>query len=219
MILPCCVACALLGKDEAALAAAAIATLLLIHERRVICAICDTLLSFDRQSTVLIGTPRRSRLSEAIFRHLLKPFCHDVDAQSIADLTCPWRIANFRSNPPEWRKSLLPVKPDTVIGWHRKGLRLYWKWKSRCGPVGRPGDANGNPRADPQHELFEHTPGSAEAARRTAQAWDRGGPGDRREAHGEAPQAAFADVADVSGESLEGSGLGGLHHRYERRIA
>jgi transposase InsO family protein len=28
------------------------------------------------------------------------------------------------------------VKPDTVIRWHRKGFRLYWRWKSR-GP-GRP---------------------------------------------------------------------------------
>lgn len=30
---------------------------------------------------------KSSRLSEAKFRHLLKLFCHDVDAQSIADLT------------------------------------------------------------------------------------------------------------------------------------
>jgi hypothetical protein len=25
------------------------------------------------------------------------------------------------------------VKPETVIGWHRKGFRFYWKWKSRRG--------------------------------------------------------------------------------------
>jgi hypothetical protein len=24
------------------------------------------------------------------------------------------------------------VKPDTIIRWHRKGFRLYWRWKSRC---------------------------------------------------------------------------------------
>jgi putative transposase len=29
------------------------------------------------------------------------------------------------------------VKPETVVGWHRAGFRLYWRWKSRpCG--GRP---------------------------------------------------------------------------------
>ena len=35
---------------------------------------------------------------------------------------------------PEWRKALVLVKPDTVIGWHRKGFQLYWKCKSRGQP-------------------------------------------------------------------------------------
>src|SRR5437588_4865455 len=30
-----------------------------------------------------------------------------------------------------WRSALLIVKPETVIAWHRRGFRLYWKWKSR----------------------------------------------------------------------------------------
>jgi hypothetical protein len=38
---------------------------------------------------------------------------------------------------PGWRSALLIVKPETVIAWHRKGLRLYWTWKSRL-PNGRP---------------------------------------------------------------------------------
>ena len=36
----------------------------------------------------------------------------------------------------EWRYALTVVKPDTLICWHRKGIRLFWKWKSR--PAGRP---------------------------------------------------------------------------------
>jgi putative transposase len=34
-----------------------------------------------------------------------------------------------------WRSSLIVVQPETVIRWHRKGFRLYWRWKSRsrCG--------------------------------------------------------------------------------------
>jgi hypothetical protein len=31
---------------------------------------------------------------------------------------------------------LIIVKPATIIGWHKKGFKLYWKWKSRR--VGRP---------------------------------------------------------------------------------
>jgi putative transposase len=36
----------------------------------------------------------------------------------------------------DWRGALLVVKTDTFIRWHRKGFRLFWRWKSR--PRGRP---------------------------------------------------------------------------------
>jgi hypothetical protein len=26
----------------------------------------------------------------------------------------------------DWRSSLLMVKPETVLGWHRKGFRMFW---------------------------------------------------------------------------------------------
>jgi hypothetical protein len=36
-----------------------------------------------------------------------------------------------------WNEVLVIVKPETVIGWHRAGFGLYWRWRSRrCG--GRP---------------------------------------------------------------------------------
>ena len=37
-----------------------------------------------------------------------------------------------------WLDSLLIVKPDTVVSWHRRGFRLYWRLLSR-----------GRPRIDP----------------------------------------------------------------------
>ena len=39
---------------------------------------------------------------------------------------------------PDWRSALVIVQPDTVIRWHRKGFRLFWRWKGRCGRPGRP---------------------------------------------------------------------------------
>jgi hypothetical protein len=36
----------------------------------------------------------------------------------------------------DWRSALVVVKPDTLIRWHRRGFRLFWRWKSK--PVGRP---------------------------------------------------------------------------------
>jgi transposase InsO family protein len=38
----------------------------------------------------------------------------------------------------DWRSALVIVKPETVIGWHRKGSRLFWTWKVRHGRSGRP---------------------------------------------------------------------------------
>jgi hypothetical protein len=38
----------------------------------------------------------------------------------------------------DWRSSLVLVKPDTVVSWHRQGFRLYWRWKSRHRGDGRP---------------------------------------------------------------------------------
>jgi transposase InsO family protein len=39
---------------------------------------------------------------------------------------------------PGWRSALVLVQPETVVGWHRAGFRLYWKWLSRHRrPVGR----------------------------------------------------------------------------------
>ena len=36
----------------------------------------------------------------------------------------------------DWRMALVVVKPDTLVRWHRKGFRLFWRWKSK--PTGRP---------------------------------------------------------------------------------
>src|SRR6266487_3346104 len=30
------------------------------------------------------------------------------------------------------------VKPATVVQWHRRGFRLYWRWRSRSRQIGRP---------------------------------------------------------------------------------
>jgi transposase InsO family protein len=38
---------------------------------------------------------------------------------------------------PNVLNALVIVKPETVIGWHRAGFRLFWKWKSRS-RSGRP---------------------------------------------------------------------------------
>jgi hypothetical protein len=34
---------------------------------------------------------------------------------------------------PAWRQSLVIVRPETVIAWHRQAFRLFWRWKSQAG--------------------------------------------------------------------------------------
>jgi len=37
-----------------------------------------------------------------------------------------------------WKNALVLVRPETVVGWHRSGFKLYWKWLSRHrSPAGR----------------------------------------------------------------------------------
>ena len=33
----------------------------------------------------------------------------------------------------DWRRALVIVKPETLIGWHRKGFKVFWRWKSQAG--------------------------------------------------------------------------------------
>jgi hypothetical protein len=41
-----------------------------------------------------------------------------------------------------WRDHVVFVKPATVVGWHRNGWRLYWRWRSRS--------RGGRPRLSPE---------------------------------------------------------------------
>jgi len=42
---------------------------------------------------------------------------------------------------PQTLNAMVLVKPATIIQWHRKGFRLYWRWTSR---------RLGRPKMDPQ---------------------------------------------------------------------
>ncbi|MCP4290607.1 MAG: integrase, partial [bacterium] len=44
-------------------------------------------------------------------------------------------LFRFWSN---WQQALIIVKPDTVVRWHRKGFKLFWKFKARPKVPGRP---------------------------------------------------------------------------------
>jgi putative transposase len=51
-----------------------------------------------------------------------RPQLHSGDRFFWSTLRCLWS---------RWADVLLIVKPETVVGWHRAGFRVYWRWRSR----------------------------------------------------------------------------------------
>ena len=62
-------------------------------------------------------------------RHKKRPQIRTKDRLFWIMLCCFW------SN---WQEPLIIVKPETVIQWHRKGFKLYWRFKSQQKGSGRP---------------------------------------------------------------------------------
>lgn len=82
----------------------------------------------------------RSRIEQATvelaLRQQLATLSQKKPKPKITPLDRVFWVALFRFWP-RWKQVLIVVKPDTVVRWHRKGFRLYWRWISKRGP-GRP---------------------------------------------------------------------------------
>lgn len=66
----------------------------------------------------------------AVFKHQhCRPRLRPADRIFWVFLRRAWR---------NWTNALIVVKPDTVVGWQRKGFRLFWRLRSRAKRVGRP---------------------------------------------------------------------------------
>ena len=96
----------------------------------------------------------------------------------------------------DWRSALVIVKPATVIGWHRRGFRLFWTWKVRRGQPGRPPVPKG------VRELIrkmsrENPLGRASYPWRIAQTRHRHWRDQRRQVLGARAEAAVTNLADL----------------------
>ena len=80
-----------------------------------------------RRDTALEVLALRQQIA-VLKRKRPRPSLNSFDRLFWTTLRCLW---------PRWTDVLVIVKPETVIGWHRAGFRLYWRWRSRPGG-GRP---------------------------------------------------------------------------------
>jgi len=96
---------------------------------KILCKLIGDLLAAlfkNRQELILENLALRQQLAVQQ-RSIKRPKIKNTDRIFWVWLSRIWN---------NWKSSLIIVKPPTVIGWHKKGFKLYWKWKSRR--VGRP---------------------------------------------------------------------------------
>ena len=83
------------------------------------------LASFSSSRTALIAENLFLRKQLAFYQE------HQVTPRRLTDSA---RLALvFWSRFFHWRSALVVVQPATLVGWHRRAFRLFWKWKSRPG--------------------------------------------------------------------------------------
>jgi hypothetical protein len=110
-----------------------------------------------------------------------------------------------------WRSALVILKPETVIAWHRKGFRLYWKWKSHI-PEGRPSVSLEVIELIHRMRLGESSLGRTTDSRRTVETRIRIVASHGCQVLGPAPEAAVAELAHVSEQPHAQLGLGRFLH-------
>jgi hypothetical protein len=65
-----------------------------------------------------------------------KRFAFFVATSGCIALAGPYWVCSYGLYP-SLLEAIIIVQPETVIRWHRRGFRAYWRWKS-CHVVGRP---------------------------------------------------------------------------------
>jgi putative transposase len=93
------------------------------------------LLDLGRLATIGVRSRRALAAENLFLRKQLALFQERKVKPRRADDSTRWIMATL-SQMFAWRDALWNVKPDTLIRWHQKGFRLFWRWKSR--PAGRP---------------------------------------------------------------------------------
>ena len=103
--------------------------------------------SGDAARPVGVTTPRGLLLTHPLATSLRsgsgKPLPVESKAGAMPTDNGSWRYQNchklfwvgLRKLWPRWKDPLILVTPRTVVGWHRAGFRLYWKWLSRARPT------------------------------------------------------------------------------------
>ena len=89
-----------------------------------------------RSALALIRSREKQAIVELALRQQLAVYAHRHPRPRLSPLDRAFWVTLSRLWP-QWRSALVLVQPETVIRWHRKAFRGYWRWISKPGP-GRP---------------------------------------------------------------------------------
>jgi putative transposase len=96
-----------------------------------------TLVTLILRSAIALFRSREDQaIVELALRQQLAVYVHKRPRPRLSPLDRTFWVTLSRLWP-RWRSALVVVRPETVIRWHRKAFRGYWRWISRPGP-GRP---------------------------------------------------------------------------------
>lgn len=92
--------------------------------------------SILRSTCALFRSREEQAVIELALRQQLAVYAQDRPRPRLSPLDRAFWVALSRLWP-RWRESLVVVRPETVVRWHRQGFRRYWRSISTPGP-GRP---------------------------------------------------------------------------------
>jgi putative transposase len=99
-------------------------------------ALLTLVASIARSAIALFRTRGDQAIVELALRQQLAVYVHRHPRPRLSPLDRAFWVTLSRFWP-HWRRVLVLVRPETVIRWHRKAFRGYWRWISKPGP-GRP---------------------------------------------------------------------------------
>ena len=107
-----------------------VANLASISVRADILSALEVVLRFIPESGSASARDHRASSSDRCSSTL----CEAGQADAADRLLWAWLCTVWK----DWKSRVFIMKASTVVGWHRKGFRLFWTWKIRRGKPGRP---------------------------------------------------------------------------------
>ena len=102
------------------------------HARALLTVLWE-LLPDGLQFMTAVARSRTATAAEVLFLRKQLAYYRNHNARPRRLTDAAWLSLILWSRFFDWKEALAIVTPGTFVRWHRKGFKLYWRWKSRGG--------------------------------------------------------------------------------------